>query len=586
MTTPTILTFSSHDGSTLHYRHWSARKPSGRALLLFHRGHEHGGRVAHLVEELALPDMDVFAWDARGHGLNEGPRGYAPNIGCLTRDVESFVAHLTAAHGLQLDQTVVIAQSVGAVVATSWVHDYAPRLRGLVLASPAFSVKLYVPAAIPGLKLMQAFRGEFFVNSYVKAHYLTHDPERQASFNSDPLITRPIASNILLELYDVADRLVEDAGAIEVPTLMLVSGKDYVVRKAQQQAFFLRLGASMKRWVTLPGFFHDTLGELGRETALRHIRQFVDECFEQPAAPVRFPALLQAHKQGFTFDEFEALSKPAMPAWRNAMFRLVRGLMTHVGARLSQGIKIGVETGFDSGAMLDYVYLNQPQGAGPVGRFIDRIYLDSIGWRGIRQRRVHLADLLAKAIRQARAEGQPIRIVDIAAGHGRYVLDALAAVGLEHGDSVLLRDWSEANVSAGRRLIETMGLSAQVKFERGDAFDPASLASLDPSPTIALVSGLYELFPDNDLVSASLRGLAAAMAPGSQLLYTGQPWHPQLEFIARVLTSHRNGQSWVMRRRTQLEMDELVSAAGFDKQTGIADRWGIFTVSLATRRAV
>ena len=367
MTTPTILTFSSHDGSTLHYRHWPARNPSGRALLLFHRGHEHGGRVAHLVDELALPDMDVFAWDARGHGLNEGPRGYAPNMGCLTRDVESFVAHLAATHGLQLDQTIVIAQSVGAVIATSWVHDYAPRLRGLVLASPAFSVNLYVPAAIPGLKLLQAFRGDFFVNSYVKAHYLTHDPERQASFNSDPLITRPIASNILLELYDVADRLIEDAGAIQVPTLMLVSGKDYVVRKAPQQEFFLRLGASMKRWVTLKGFFHDTLGELGRETALRHIRQFVDECFEQPAAPVRFPALLQAHKRGFTFDEFETLSKPATPAWRDAMFRLVRGLMQHVGARLSRGIKIGVEPGFDSGAMLDYVYLNQPQGAGPLG---------------------------------------------------------------------------------------------------------------------------------------------------------------------------------------------------------------------------
>lgn len=41
----------------------------------------------------------------------------------------------------------MIAQSVGAVMVATWVHDYAPAIRGLVLASPAFKVKLYVPLA-------------------------------------------------------------------------------------------------------------------------------------------------------------------------------------------------------------------------------------------------------------------------------------------------------------------------------------------------------------------------------------------------------------------------------------------------------
>jgi len=73
--------------------------------------------------------------------------------------------------------------------------------------------------------------------------------------------------------------------------------------------------------------------------------------------------------------------------------------------------------------------------------------------------------------------------------------------------------------------------------------------------------------------------------PGGYLVYTGQPWHPQLEMIARALTSHRQGQAWVMRRRTQAEMDQLVAAAGFRKVTQRIDEWGIFTVSLAVREA-
>ena len=85
------------------------------------------------------------------------------------------------------------------------------------------------------------------------------------------------------------------------------------------------------------------------------------------------------------------------------------------------------------------------------------------------------------------------------------------------------------------------------------------------------------------MVRRSLAGLAAAVPPGGYLVYTGQPWHPQLELIARALTSHRGGQAWIMRRRTQAEMDQLVAAAGFEKLEQRIDEWGIFTVSLAER---
>ncbi|WP_350649985.1 alpha/beta hydrolase, partial [Pseudomonas sp. HY13-MNA-CIBAN-0226] len=90
---------------------------------------------------------------------------------------------------------------VGAVIAATWVHDYAPKIRALVLASPAFKVKLYVPFARTGLALMRKFRGNFFVNSYVKAKFLSHDPERVASYDNDPLITKAISVNVLLGLY-------------------------------------------------------------------------------------------------------------------------------------------------------------------------------------------------------------------------------------------------------------------------------------------------------------------------------------------------------------------------------------------------
>lgn len=573
-------TFTTHDGVELFYRHWPAGtgNPVG-AVLLFHRGHEHSGRMAHLVEELALPGYDFFAWDARGHGHSPGERGHSPGVDTSVRDIQTFVAHIQAAHGIAVEDIAVVAQSVGAVLAATWAHDYAPRIRALVLASPAFAVKLYVPLARPGLKLMHRLRGDFFVNSYVKPQFLTHDPARQESYRSDPLITRPISVNMLLGLHETSKRVVADARAITVPTQMLISGDDWVVEAGPQHRFFENLGSRLKQRHVLPGFYHDTLGERDRAQAVALARNFIEARFAEPA---HRPDLGDADLAGYTRDEADRLASPLSMLSPAGLFWGGARAGLKLAGHMSEGIRVGHETGFDSGTTLDYVYRNEPRGLGTVGRLIDRAYLDSIGWRGIRQRKVHLEEMIGDAIRLVREAGAPVRLLDIASGHGRYVLDAIPddAAGIQ---SILLRDYDPANVAAGRGLIEERGLAAIAAFEKGDAFDGDSLAAVEPRPTIGVVSGLYELYADNERLRRSLGGLGRAILPGGCLVYTNQPWHPQLEFIARALTSHRAGQAWVMRRRTQAEMDGLVAAAGFRKIDQRIDPWGIFTVSLARR---
>jgi alpha-beta hydrolase superfamily lysophospholipase len=573
-------TFTTHDGVALFYRHWPAVSAvTEGAVLLFHRGHEHSGRVAHLPDEFDLPGHAFFAWDARGHGRSPGRRGFSPGVDASVRDVQTFVDHIAAQHGIAVEDIAVVAQSVGAVLAATWAHDYAPKIRAMVLASPAFAVKLYVPFARPGLR---GLRGDFAVNSYVKSGLLTHDLARQASFDADPLITRPISVNMLLGLHETAKRVVADAGAIRIPTQLLISGADFVVRHGPQHRFFERLASPVKERHVLPGFFHDTLGERDRASAVARARAFLIACFAGP--PPDRGELLQAHRTGYTRDEADRLATPlSIASPRGAAWGLVR-LGLKVGGVVSDGIRLGHRTGFDSGSTLDYVYRDEAKGLGPGGRLVDRAYLNAIGWRGIRRRKLHVEELTREGLDRVAAAGLPVHVVDIAAGHGRYVLDALAGSPVRP-ESILLRDYSALNVEAGSRLILERRLGAIARFEHGDAFDAEALAGLRPRPTLAVISGLYELFPDNDAVSRSLEGLGRAVPPGGCLVYTGQPWHPQLAFIARALTSHRGGQAWVMRRRTQAEMDALVEAAGFRKVAQRVDPWGIFTVSLAERIA-
>ena len=60
--------FTSWDGVKLFYRAWPSATSCDKAVILLHRGHEHGGRFQEFVDALNLDEFSIFAWDARGHG--------------------------------------------------------------------------------------------------------------------------------------------------------------------------------------------------------------------------------------------------------------------------------------------------------------------------------------------------------------------------------------------------------------------------------------------------------------------------------------------------------------------------------------
>lgn len=569
--------FESWDGTELFYREWQPSEASDKALVVIHRGHEHSGRVAQQIEDMGLSDFWAFSWDCRGHGKSPGDRGYAENYYDLIKDLDTFVKYVSEKHGIPIENIAIVANSVGAVTASTWVHDYAPRIRAMVLAAPAFRIRLYVPGAVPLLRLLQKIKGKAFISSYVKSKMLTHDPEQSASYDADELITRDIAVNVLLGLHDTSTRIMDDAGAIFTPTLVLSAGSDWVVKNCAHRKFFNGLSSTMKEMEVYPGFYHAILYEKDRQKPLGKAREFILKAFEKD---VDRSFLLKANEKGYTKEEYDRLCKPA-PIPKSWIFGCQKLAMKTIG-KLSNGVKVGWETGFDSGRSLDYIYENEARGVTPLGKLLDRSYLDAVGWKGIRERGVNLEACLKSKINEIVAAGKPVRIMDIATGCGRYVLDVLKELP-DVDASALLRDREPGNLEAGRKLAESMDLK-NVTYEEGDAFDADSITGATPAPNILIVSGLYELFPDNDMILTSLKGVAGALQDGGYLIYTCQPWHPQVEMIARTCIN-RDGDPWIMRRRTQAEMDELVRSVGLWKTEMKIDSYGIFTVAVARKEA-
>jgi len=274
---------------------------------------------------------------------------------------------------------------------------------------------------------------------------------------------------------------------------------------------------------------------------------------------------------------YEELSKPlTIFSYKWFKWGLIRFFLNTIG-RLSKGIRTGFKYGFDSGTMLDYVYENNPQGLFFIGKLIDKEYLNGPGWAGIRQRKIHLKGILSEVIESNRKINKDTVIMDVASGPCRYLIEIMQE-HQRYNLKILCRDMDEEGLNLGRKLCSRLGIEG-IKYERGDAFSPEILKNANPKPNVIVVSGLYELFTNDEIIKKSMGNIAAVLNSGDYFVFTNQPYHPQLELIARTLPN-RLKEYWVMRLRSDNEVKLWAQKAGFKHIKTLLDTYSIFSVHL------
>jgi len=211
------------------------------------------------VDELGLEDVAVIAWDARGHGKSPGERGHADNFACIVKDIDVFVRHIAQEHLIPLENMVVLGHSVGAV-AVRLGSRLCSAIRAHDLGDAGLPRGSCTPFAIPGLRIWQAIKAQGVIKSYVKANMLTHDRSRPSNTTTDPLDLAGISRSISCSnLFDTSTRLMDDAGAIRVPTLLWP--RIGLGGQAMTQRRFFDAWSLILRDGRLCGFFHALLHE-------------------------------------------------------------------------------------------------------------------------------------------------------------------------------------------------------------------------------------------------------------------------------------------------------------------------------------
>ncbi len=176
------------------------------------------------------------------------------------------------------------------------------------------------------------------------------------------------------------------------------------------------------------------------------------------------------------------------------------------------------------------------------------------------------------SVRDATADLDPGRAVDVAAGEGRHAL-WLAARGWQ----VEARDFSSVGLARGRTLAAERGLAGRVTWVVADVVtQPPLPASFD----LAVVA--YVQIPAAPLARA-LRGAAASLAPGGRLVVVGHhrdnltagvggPQDPSVLYLPDEVVGHLAG--------TGLRVERAETVA---REVAGADRPALDTLVVARR---
>ena len=563
------LFFNTFDGNKIFYRVWNFEK-NKKTLIIIHRGHEHSERLNELAQDEKFLKYNIFAYDLRGHGYTEAKT--SPNAMDYVRDLDFFIKHIKSEYQIKEEDIFIVANSIGGVILSAYVHDFAPNIAGIALLAPAFEIKLYIPFAKQLVTLLTKIKKDAKVMSYVKAKVLTHDVEEQNKYNNDKLINKEINAKLLIDLANMGKRLVEDSMAIELPTIIFSAEKDYVVKNSAQKKFFLNLSSKKREFIELENFYHGIIFEKERQKVYKMLDDFIQDVFKNQNTK------LDVSPREFSRKEYERIALEEYPLSEKIFYSIQKFSMRTFGF-LSKGMSLGLKYGFDSGISLDYIYKNQANGKLLLGKFIDRFYLNQIGWAGVRERKKNLLTLTEEKINNLDEEN--VKILDVAGGTGNYLFDIKEKYPKVE---ILINEFKKSNIEVGEEVIKKNNLE-NISFVNYDCFDKETYKKINYTPNIVIISGVFELFEDNNMLENTISGVAEILDKNGAIIYTGQPWHPQLKQIALVLNSHKgNNKSWLMRRRSEKELDSLFEKYNLKKERMLIDNNGIFTVSLAELR--
>ena len=268
--------FRGHKDYELFYQSWLPTKAVG-TLVVTHGLGEHSECYDRLARGLAESQLNIFAWDLRGHGRSEGKRGVIENFADYTNDLAHFITHLKT---LSLKPPyILLGHSMGALVNLRAILQHGTMdVVAICLSSPLVGLTLRVPELKKkAAQILAKYMPTYTLYNEVHFTDLTRDKRVIEEYSRDPLRHDRSSALLYLQITENMEFVLENAHTIHLPVLLQQAGNDRVVDRETSRRLFDNLGSKDKDWIIYEGFKHEIFNETERSRVYQDLIQWLKQ---------------------------------------------------------------------------------------------------------------------------------------------------------------------------------------------------------------------------------------------------------------------------------------------------------------------
>ncbi len=274
--------WKSRDGLTLHARKWPARDDAKLRLIIVHGIGEHSGRYRYLISYLNDHNVEVLAFDNRGHGLSEGARGHIDCWDDYRQDLKDFVERSKEQRPhLPL---FVLGHSFGSLIVLDYILRYPEGLAGAVISASALQpINVATTLQIWVARMMAIVAPRFILKLNIDPNLLSRIKEMCDAYRNDPLVFDQATARWGVESLKVINRIESHAGDLAIPVLFIHGGEDGLNAVKGTEDFFHKVVFPDKQLIIYPGRFHEPHNDLGQEQVADDLVCWLKQHIKEPA---------------------------------------------------------------------------------------------------------------------------------------------------------------------------------------------------------------------------------------------------------------------------------------------------------------
>ncbi|MGI6226584.1 MAG: lysophospholipase [Peptococcales bacterium] len=254
------------DGLNLFAQVWEPKGEISAVTLLVHGIGEHSGRYEFLANKFNQESIAIFAFDLRGSGRSEGPRGHTPSYQMFMSDIDCLLKIVEERYPRK--PKCLYGHSLGGNLVLNYSLKYNPPLCGAIVTSPWLKLVFDPPLfkIILG-EVMDKIWPSFSQENGISAHHLSHDSEVVRKYMADPLVHNKISTRLFFEATRAGHWALECSEKLTLPLLLMHGTNDQITSPEASKAFFENQGSNctLKLW---EGQFHELHNEVIKEDVI------------------------------------------------------------------------------------------------------------------------------------------------------------------------------------------------------------------------------------------------------------------------------------------------------------------------------